>query len=147
MPQNTRFETIKAETGRLPEPVHAARNPRVIHERAAELAGALTWLPNSPSSHTFAERSRVLAHDFEPLFAALELPAPEWPTSNDFRWLYDNGRLLYTEFRQVIESLKSQAKIAHVRASNGEAVPRVLALAEGFLDVVAYEFNPSEFSL
>ncbi|HLW89452.1 MAG TPA: glucoamylase family protein [Terriglobales bacterium] len=147
MPQNTHLETISAEAGRLPEPAHAVRNPKVIHEAAAELAHVLAWLPNSPSSHTFAERSRVLAHDFKPLFAALELPAPVLPTSDDFRWLYDNGRLLYAELQQVTETLKSRARILHVRTPNGETVPRVLALAEGFLGVVSYEFSQQEFAL
>src|SRR5579863_10186860 len=147
MPQNTHLETISAEAGRLPEPAHAVRNPKVIHEAAAELAHVLAWLPNSPSSHTFAERSRVLAHDFKPLFAALELPAPVLPTSDDLRWLYDNGRLLYAELQQVTETLKSRARILHVRTPNGETVPRVLALAEGFLGVVSYEFSQQEFAL
>jgi len=147
MPQNTHLRTISAETERLPEPVHAAHDPQVIRERAAELARTLRWLPNTPSSHTFAERSRVLAHDFKPIFAALELPAPEGPTCDDFRWLYDNGRLLYTELQNAVRTLKSQAEIAHVRTPNGETIPRVLALAEGFLQAVSYEFSEPEFAL
>jgi hypothetical protein len=147
MPQNTHLETISAETERLPEPVHAAQNPQIIQEGTAELARTLTWLPNSPSSHTFAERSRVLAHDLKPIFTALELPAPELPISDDFRWLYDSGRLLYSELQNAARTLKSQAKIAHVRTPNGETVPRVLALAEGFLEVVSYEFSEQEFTL
>ena len=146
MPQNTHLESISAEAERLPEPVHAARNPQVIHEGAAELARTLTWLPNSPSSHTFAERSRVLAHDFKPIFTALELPTPEVPISDDFRWLYDNSRLLYAELQNTA-SIKSRAEITHVRTPNGETVPRVLALAEGFLELVSYEFSEQEFIL
>src|SRR6202162_3424271 len=146
MPQNTHLESISAEAERLPEPVHAARNPQIIHEGAAELARTLTWLPNSPSSHTFAERSRVLAHDFKPIFTALELPAPEVPISDDFRWLYDNSRLLYAELQNTA-SIKSRAEITHVRTPNGETVPRVLALAEGFLELVSYEFSEQEFTL
>ena len=147
MPQNAHLETISAEAERLPEPVHAAQNPQIIHEGAVKLARTLTWLPNSPSSHTFAERSRILAHDLKPIFTALELPAPEVPISDDFRWLYDSGRLLYSELQNAARTLKSQAKIAHVRTPNGETVPRVLALAEGFLEVVSYEFNEQEFTL
>src|SRR5579863_3160189 len=147
MPQNTHLKTLSAETERLPEPVHAAHDPQVIRERAAELARTLRWLPNFPSSHTFAERSRVLAHDFKPIFAALEMPSLEGPTSDDFRWLYDNGRLLYTELQNAVRTLKPQAKIAHVRMPNGETVPRVLALAEGFLQAVSYEFSEPDLAL
>src|SRR5258708_21275892 len=106
MPQNTHLKTISAEMERLPEPDHAARDPQVIRARAAELAHTLRWLPNSPSSHTFAERSRVLAHDFKPIFAALELPAPEVPTFDDFRWLYDNRRLLYMGLQNAARTLQ-----------------------------------------
>ncbi len=147
MPQNTHLETVSAEAGRLPEPAHAVRNPELIHERAAELARTLTWLPNCPSSHTFAHRTRVLAHDFEPILTALDRPAPRSPISDDFRWLYDSGRLLYTDLQNTIGTLKPQTKIAHVRAPNGETVPRVLALAERFLEVVSYEFSEQEFAL
>jgi cyclic beta-1,2-glucan synthetase len=147
MPQNAHLEGITAEMQRLPECVHAARNRQLIQDRAVERARTLTWLPNSPWSHTFAERSRVLAHDFKPIFTALELPAPEVPTSDDFRWLYDNGRLLYTEFQNAVRTLKPRARITHVRTPKGETVPRVLALAEGYLEVVSYEFSEQEFAL
>src|SRR5450755_3335415 len=147
MPQNAHLEAISAEMERLPEPVHASQNPQIIQEGAAELARTLTWLPNSPSSHTFAERSRVLAHELKPIFTALDLPAPELPISDDFRWLYDSGRLLYSELQNAARTLKSQAKIAHVRTPKGETVPRVLSLAEGFLEVVSCEFSEQEFTL
>jgi cyclic beta-1,2-glucan synthetase len=147
MPQNAHLEGITAEIERQPECTHAVQNRQLIPEGAAELAHTLAWLPNSPSSHTFAERSRVLAHDLKPIFAALELPAPEMPTSDDFRWLYDNGRILYADFQNTVEFLKTKAKITHVRTPSGQTVPRVLALAEGYLQIVSYEFNEQEFAL
>ena len=147
MPQNTHLEALNAESERLPEPDRAAQNPQAIHEGAEKLARALIWLPNCPSSHTFAERSRALVHDFKPIIEALERPAPKSPTSEDFRWLYDNGRLLYSELQNAVVALKTQAKIAHVRVPNGESVPRVLALAQGFLEVVCYEFSEQELTL
>ena len=57
MPENTHLETV-SETERLPEPVRATP-PEAIHDAAEEFARALTWLPNTPSSHTFAERSML----------------------------------------------------------------------------------------
>src|ERR1039458_7182973 len=69
MPKNTHLEAVSADAERLPEPAQRARDPQVVHDKAAALASSLTWLPNAPSSHTFAERSRVLAHDFKPIFA------------------------------------------------------------------------------
>ena len=63
MPKNTHLEAVSADAERLPEPAQRARDPQVIHDKAAALARSLTWLPNAPSSRTFAERSHVLAHD------------------------------------------------------------------------------------
>jgi len=146
MPQNTHLEAINAEAERLPKPAHAAQNPQTIHEGAAQLAQSLTWLPNSPSSRTFAERTRVLAHDFKPIFGTLELPAPD-RISDDFRWLHDNSRVLYSELQKTARALKSRAKITHVRTLNGKTVPRVIAVAEGFLELVSYKFSEQEFTL
>jgi cyclic beta-1,2-glucan synthetase len=147
MPQNSHLEALSAENERLPEPVHAARSPQAIHEAAEKLAHALVWLPNSPCSHTFAERSSRLAHDLKPILTALDRPAPKSPISEDFRWLYENSRLLYTELQNVMAELKGHAKIAHARSPSGLIVPRSLALAEGFLEAVSYEFGEQEFSL
>src|SRR5579863_4602069 len=147
MPKNTHLEAVSADAESLPEPTQRTLNPQVIHDKAAELARSLTWLPNTPSSHTFAERGRILAHDFKPMFEALERPAPKSPTSDDFHWLYDSSRLLYSELQNAVGTLKPQAKIAHVRTPVGLILPRVLALAEGFLEAVSYEFNEQELAL
>jgi len=147
MPTNTHLEAINAKAELLPERVHTAQDPQIIRQRAEELARALAWLPNTPSSQTFAERYRALAHDLKPIFAALELPVPDSPISDDFRWLYDNERLLYTDLQSVVETLKSRGTIPHVRTPNGDTVPRVLALAEGFLDAVSNEFSERDFTL
>jgi cyclic beta-1,2-glucan synthetase len=147
MHQDTHSRTIIAETEYLPEPIHAAKNPQTIHDGAAELARTLTWVPDTPSSHTFAERGRALIHDFKPMFEALELPAPETPLSDDFRWLYDNGPLLHTELQNTVTTLKTLTKIPHVRTSNGQIEPRALALAEGLLEVLSYDFSEQDFTL
>jgi cyclic beta-1,2-glucan synthetase len=147
MPQNAHLEIVNTETERLPEPVREAHNPQVLQEKAAELARSLTWLPNSSSSHTFVERSTALTHALKPIFSALELPPPESPISNDFRWLYDNSRLLYAELQNAAETLKLRAKTPTVRTRKGKVMPRALALAEGFLDAVSYEFSEQEFIL
>ena len=68
MLQHTHLQTVNTESERLPEPVQAGQNPRVIHEGAEKLARALTWLPNLPSSPTFVERSHAVAHELKPVF-------------------------------------------------------------------------------
>ena len=66
--------------------------------------------------------------------------------SDDFRWLYDNGRLLYAELQNHgLTQVTSEASPCSY--PNGETIPRVLALAEGFLEAVSYEFSEQEFTL
>ena len=147
MPQNRHLEIINAETERLPEPGHDLHDPQVLGSKAEELARALKWLPNTLSSPTFAQRTSALTHACKPIFKSLEAPPPEGPVSNDFRWLYDNGRLLYSELRNAEKTLKPRAKTPHVRTPKDEVMPRALAVAEAFLAAVSYEFSEQEFTL
>lgn len=147
MAHNRYPEILSAEAEELPEPGHAPDNPRVVREKAEELARTLGWLPNTPSSRTFAERNSALTRAFKPILAALEARPPKAPISDDFRWLYDNDRLLYSELRGTAKTLNSRKKTPHVRTQKNEVMPRALALAEGFLDAVGAEFSEPEFTL
>ncbi len=147
MPQNTHLEIISAEAERLPTLAWDAPNSRTLRVKATELSQSLTWLPNTSSSPTFVERCNALRHVSKPLFAGLESRRPELRVSDDFRWLYDNTRLLCTELQNTAEALKRWKKMPHVRTHKGEIVPRIVALAEGFLDAAAYQFSEPEFTL
>ena len=147
MPQNTHLELISAETERLPEPAREAANVQILRKKAAELACSVTLLSEMQSSPTFRHRCGVLKSKLKPLFAALESSPPESPTSDDFRWLYENSRVLYGELQNTVAALKSQRNLAHVRTEAGKIVPRALALAEGFLEATSYEFSEPEFTL
>src|SRR5947199_334929 len=147
MPQNTHLELISAETERLPEPAREAANVQILRKKAAELACSVTLLPEMQSSATFRHRCGVLKSKLKPLFAALESSPPESPTSDDFRWLYENSRVLYGELQNTVAALKSQRNLAHVRTEAGKIVPRALALADGFLEATSYEFSEPEFTL
>ena len=147
MPQNTHLEAASSDAKRMPETVRELRNPELIHERAAELARTLMWLPDIATSSTFADRTRAVARSLRPIFAALDHAAPKSPTSDDFTWLYDNGRLVYSELQNVFSALKSVKKLPHVRDAKGATVPRVLAIAEGFLEAASSEFSEQEFTL
>src|SRR2546428_244942 len=147
MPQNTHLELISAETERLPEPAREAANVQILRKKAAELACSVTLLSEMQSSPTFRHRCGVLKGKLKPLFAVLESSPPESPTSDDFRWLYENSRVLYGELQNTVAALKSQRNLAHVRTEAGKIVPRALALAEGFLEATSYEFSEPEFTL
>src|SRR5205809_7726226 len=144
MPQNTHLELISAETERLPEPAREAANVQILRKKAAELACSVTLLPEMQSSPTFRHRCGVLKSKLKPLFAALESSPPESPTSDDFRWLYENSRVLYGELQNTVEALKSQRNLAYVRTDAGNIVPWALALVEVILEASSYAFSEQD---
>jgi len=146
MPQNRHLKVMSADTEDLPQAAPEFCGPQAVREKAAELARTLRWLPNSPASRIFAERCSLVARAFRPIFAALDAPPPKVPIADDFRWLYDNGRLLSTEVHSTARTLVSRGKTPHVRTLLDVIMPRSLALAEGFLEAVSYEFSEQAFT-
>src|SRR5712692_5873179 len=148
MPQNTHLEIITADAERLPQPSRAiVADVNALRSHAAELAHSLVWLPNARSSRFLVERCKALHVALKPVLAALQAPLSDTPVSDDFRWLYDNVRLLYTELLNTSEMLKPVKETPHVRDSNGAIVPRIAALAEGLLTAVSCEFTEQAFTL
>ena len=127
MPQNTHLKIMKAESESFAEVAHSIHDPEKLHERATEVARSLTWLPNTSTSAVFSERIKAVEKALKPVFAALDAPPPASPISDDFRWLYDNGRLLYTDLVAIPTVLKPNLKMPHVRTASGETTPRLLA--------------------
>src|SRR5260221_3842040 len=118
---------------------------RTLRQGAIELARNLAWMPGERASRPLRDRGRRLARAFEPLLRALESPAPQ-SLSTDFRWLYDNTRLLETELANVLETFNQPQAIPQVRASGGAVVPRVEAIAEGFIEAAALQFAEIGFT-
>ena len=152
MPENVHnihVEIASTEEERVLMSMPESHNPQTLHQKAEALARDLKWLPNTPSSHVFAQRTQAVTRAFEPIFAALRVP-PSAPVSDDYRWLYDNDRLIYTGLYMELQNpttRKIAGKTPHVRDGQGEVVPRALALAEGFLEAVSYQFSEQEFAL
>ena len=147
MPQNTHLGFISAESERLHDPGHTGHDLERLRDDAEKTAQNLVWVPDSSVSRIFAKRCAALNHDLKPTLAALELSAPAPPVSDDFRWLFDNGRLLSAELRNVTEVLSREKRSPHVRTVDRLVVPRVMALAEAYLEAVSYEFVEQEFVL
>jgi cyclic beta-1,2-glucan synthetase len=145
MPRNTHFEIVGAEEEQLPEFTPAARDPLTLRTKAENLAQSLNWLPNTSSSEAFPERTAALTRSFEPIFSALKHSTPK-ADEEDFRWLYDNERLIDTELQNTINVLGSRSEIPHVRKADGTVIPRALALAEAYVDAVSCEFTEQEFA-
>jgi len=146
MPQDTHLEIVNAEIQRLSEAAtDAVSEADVLGSHAAELARKIAWVPNTHSSRPFSERCRALRSQLRPILKAFSSRALRETVSDDSRWLYDNLRLVSTEAQSTIEDLRLIPKLPHIRTSQA-TVPRVAALAEGFLRATDYKFSDPALS-
>jgi len=135
------------EVKRLPEgPLDMASDEQALRSNAAQLAHKLGWQPSVKSSRYFVERVRALAKGLEPVLAKLHVPPPKTPVSDDFHWLHENVHLLYTELQDIRAALKPLHKSPHVRTPSGVIIPRIAALAEGFLTATERQFSDQAFA-
>ena len=148
MPENAHPELVSAEAeGLCPPPKKMASDidTNSLRVRAAELSRSLAWIPGQPGLRPFRNRCRALCHALKPLLAALESPAPK-TVSDDFRWLYDNLRLLEAELEDLGEAFNLPDKIPQVRLPDGTVIPRIAAVAEDFLAGTAYQLGGPAFT-
>ncbi len=147
MTQNTHVEFAGTEAELPPEsPKAIASQMDSLRSHAAELAAELVWLPAKPSSRILLDRHRTLSKALEPLLRAFDAPLPKTNVSDDFRWAHDNVRLLHAELEEAGEAFQRLRKIPHVRTPDGAVIPRVVAVAEGFLAATACRFTAPGFT-
>jgi hypothetical protein len=79
------------------------------------------------------------------MLAALDRALPRTPFSDDFRWLHDNVSLISSESNPG-DSIGPLFEIPHIRNAMGATVPRVIAIAEGFLATTKYRFSEQAFT-
>jgi hypothetical protein len=142
MPQNTHLEIICAEAERWPGnwPEMSA-DLSAVRAKAAPFAAGLTSLPRTSPRRFFAQRCRVLRKSLKPLWSALDTPLPKEAIGDDFRWLHDNARLLYSTLQEITDGGRTLKPLPQARRRNGDQMPRVLAVAEGFLAAADYRFD------
>ena len=133
--------------GELSDPASAFASDLVeLRSAATELASRLGWLPGIRTSTTFSYRCRKLKRAFQPLFASIETAGRLNPESEDLRWFRDNDQLIYAELRNLTDELKQLKQLPHARGRKDEVVPRVLALAQAFLDLTGNRFSETAFT-
>jgi cyclic beta-1,2-glucan synthetase len=146
MPQDPDIETVHEEAERPPESVRQKGSElEELSRHASKLAHSLPLQPNVQSSEWIVKRRRALNKRLPPLLGALQTPAHKEPVSDDFRWLHDNVRLLYSEFQATADSVKTLRKIPHAYGG-GESVPRAATVAQGFLLAIGYVFSEAAFA-
>jgi len=145
MIRNPQVECIAEEESQQ-EPAGELSDLHALRSAATEFASRLGWLPGTPSSGTFSARCRRLRIAFRPLFAAVDAALTLTPASDDLRWFRDNDQLIYGELRNVVAELKPLKRLPHARGRKDDVVPRVLALAETFLDLTGNRFHETVFT-
>ena len=142
---NTDMARDQAE--RRPDgPLDVASNEQALRSNATQLAHKLGWQPSVKSSPYFAERVRIVSKALKPVLSKLHGPAPKTPVSADFHWLHENVNLLYTELQGIAIALKPLHKSPHVRTPSGVIIPRIAAIADGFLTATERQFNETAFT-
>lgn len=146
MPQDTHLETDQETahpSGSLREP---AMESSRLRADALGLAKRLAWSPGTRSSPYFSRRCTALAREMRPVLASLHGPRPKTEVSDDFCWLHDNVRLFYTELNEATHAFKRLKKLPHVRTPQGKIVPRIAAIADGFLNTAEHRFTTQAFA-
>ena len=147
MPQDTHIEMLSADAERVPEmPKEAAPDLEALNAAAADLGRRLVWLPETRTASYFLDRYGALRRALKPVLAAFRGALPKKPVGDDFRWVYDNLRLLHSDLRSVKEGFKRVRRLPHVRTPDGAITPRVVAVAAGYLAASGYEFNDRSLS-
>jgi cyclic beta-1,2-glucan synthetase len=135
-------EVLRCSAGELSDPASdIASDLEALRSAATDLASRLGWLPGVRTSKTFSSRCRKLKMAFQPLFAGVDAAARVNPESEDLRWFRDNDQLIYAELRNIADELKPLKQLPHARGRKDEVVPRVLALAQAFLDLTGNNFR------
>jgi hypothetical protein len=129
-----------------------AVEPRPLPAAAKEFAASIGWLPGTPSSDTFALRCQKLAEAFDSIFKGVDAAFAKGPDSQasnaqneDLLWLRDNAQQLRSATRAAASDLAPLTELPHVTAKN-EIVPRVLAIAQAFLEETDSAFSENKFA-
>ncbi|HXY03052.1 MAG TPA: hypothetical protein VEI49_05700, partial [Terriglobales bacterium] len=148
MPENTHLEIVNEEAERLQEAATAdpslieSDDAKALHAHAVELAQSLSWVPGLRSSNVIFERYRSLRSAIATQFPAFRASlAVDAVVPDDFRWLHDNINLVDMELYGMVDGLKAIRKVPHVMAEGETVMPRPLAIAQGFLSAVQYQFG------
>jgi len=141
--------TRSAAAAGEPQP-HIADTVKEEEIRASgrALAGAVSWLPATPSSDAFSKRCQALLTAFRNLQSTVDAAfakATKSGIDEDLLWLRDNAQEFSSATRQLSSELGPLTDLPVV-ASKDLIIPRVLAIADGFVGESGPAFLGSEFT-
>src|SRR5271165_1239801 len=145
MPLNTNVQASIAEPAYTPTMVGDETDFQELRAKGAQLASELPWVPRIKSSSVFSDRCRQLKKKLMPMMASVGASVARSPLTDDVRWLRDNESLIYSDLLAIGSDLKLHRRLPHVHTFAGENIPRILAVAMGFLKATGYQFSEQAF--
>src|SRR5215467_1140636 len=145
MGPDTRIDSFIGEEEQHSPPMVHGEETGMLESAALDLAARLSWLPDTPSGDTFAKRSHDLSAAFKILFEKVKNAFAKDPQSEDLLWLRDNSQQLSLAARQLAGELGPQGALPVV-SNQIQILPRVLAIATGFLEQVGTDFSKEQFT-
>jgi cyclic beta-1,2-glucan synthetase len=115
-----------------------------VRNAATELAASLTWLPDRDSTETFSTRCQALMQQFTTLSERVDDRVDGASDSEDVIVLRGTIRMLVGSARAVCSDLNHAT--LPVVSNKSEILPRVLVIAQTFLDQMDATFSKSEFT-
>ena len=144
-PQSGHLELVNAEPKGLRTLPDMGPDLDTLSSSAAELARSLAWMPGQQESRHFRDRCEALTRAFQPLLISLESGAAN-TVSDDFRRLQENIFLLGGELQETCGTFNAAHKLPQVRTPDGTIIPRIAALADGFLAASSFQFSEVSFT-
>jgi len=144
MGPHTQIEGIVTDEERKFSSAPTLQEVAPVRNIAGEFAATLSWLPERSSSEIFSERGEALLLKFKTLVDRIDAAYAANSESEDLLWLRTNGQQLSSAARAISSDLTSQ--VLPVVALNDEILPRVLAIAQGFLAQVGTNFKKPQFT-
>src|SRR5689334_22562597 len=146
MPDHEHLEVVSSGADPLLTPEQQLEQKLVLlRAEVSKLTRRIPWLPNTRSSNAFDERLKRVRQTLRPVFTRFRKRETE-NLSDDYRWLYDNLRLLSAALEDVNDGLRSLRKLPHVRTRAGGVEQRVLAISEAFLSATEFQFSDQSIS-
>ena len=131
--------------------VREDRDGKEFDSSGRALAASLNWLPGAPTSDVFAERCEALSEAFKSLQLRQESLLGKKASRNaatpeeGLLWLRDNAQEFASASIQLFRDLGPLTRLPMV-ANREQIVPRVLAIAEGFIKQSGSSFSKPEFT-
>jgi cyclic beta-1,2-glucan synthetase len=146
MTQSSHLELFSAETESVRHPIgEMVPDTANLNSSAAELAGQLRWLPEQVTDQPFADRCQRLVSAMKPLLV-VAAGRPSQEDSDDVRVLHENFLLIQSELADACGAANAPQRQPQVRSEEGTIVPRIAAVAAGYLAATSYEFDVLTFT-